>query len=83
VAVIGLPDPTTGERACAVVALNEGHQLDLDGMAAYLKANGLRIQAVPEQLEVVDTVPRNPAGKILKHTLRETFTTRSSPGGGS
>jgi acyl-CoA synthetase (AMP-forming)/AMP-acid ligase II len=31
---------------------------------------------VPEQLELVAVVPRNPAGKILKHTLREQFTPR-------
>ncbi len=73
VAVIGLPDPKTGERACAVVALIEGHALPFDEMAAYLKEQGLRTQAIPEQLEVVDVVPRNPAGKILKHNLRERF----------
>ena len=73
VAVIGLPDPKTGERACAVVSLNEGQSLPFDGMVAYLKEQGLRVQAIPEQLEVVELVPRNPAGKILKHNLREQF----------
>jgi acyl-CoA synthetase (AMP-forming)/AMP-acid ligase II len=76
VAVIGLPDPKTGERACAVVSLNEGQTLPFEDMVAYLKDQGLRIQAIPEQLELVDVVPRNPAGKILKHALRERF----SPG---
>ena len=73
VAVIGLPDPKTGERACAVVAVREGQSLPFADMVAYLKDQGLRVQAIPEQLEVVDVVPRNPAGKILKHTLRERF----------
>ena len=27
-------------------------------------------QKIPEQLEIVETVPRNPSGKILKHELR-------------
>ena len=76
VAVIGLPDPKTGERACAVVSLNEGQTLPFEDMVVYLKDQGLRIQAIPEQLELVDVVPRNPAGKILKHALREQF----SPG---
>jgi acyl-CoA synthetase (AMP-forming)/AMP-acid ligase II len=76
VAVIGLPDPKTGERACAVVSLNEGQTLPFEEMVAYLKDQGLRIQAIPEQLELVEVVPRNPAGKILKHALRERF----SPG---
>ncbi len=48
-------------------------------MVAYLKDQGLRLQAIPEQLEVVDVVPRNPAGKILKHTLREQFAPSQKP----
>ncbi len=73
VAVIGLPDPKTGERACAVVAVAEGRSFDFATMGEYLRGRGLRVNAVPEQLELVDEVPRNPAGKILKHTLRERF----------
>ncbi len=73
VAVIGLPDPKTGERACAVVSVAEGQSFDLDEMVSYLKGRGLRVQSIPEQLELVETVPRNPAGKILKHALRETY----------
>jgi acyl-CoA synthetase (AMP-forming)/AMP-acid ligase II len=73
VAVIGLPDATTGERACAVVAVKEGVSLTFDDMVAFLRDNQLRTQAIPEQLEVVAVVPRNPAGKILKHTLREQY----------
>jgi non-ribosomal peptide synthetase component E (peptide arylation enzyme) len=57
-----------------VVAVNEGQALHFEAMVEYLKEQGLRVQAIPEQLEVVDVVPRNPAGKILKHTLRERFT---------
>jgi acyl-CoA synthetase (AMP-forming)/AMP-acid ligase II len=73
VAVIGLPDPKTGERACAVVAVAEGQSFDFATMGAYLRDKGLRVNAVPEQLERVDVVPRNPAGKILKQSLRERF----------
>ena len=73
VAVIGLPDAKTGERACAVVAVAEGQSFDFATMGGYLRDRGLRVNAVPEQLELVDVVPRNPAGKILKHTLRERF----------
>ena len=80
VAVIGLPNPKTGERACAVVALAGGQSLDIAGMGAYLRGRGLRVNAIPEQLELVDTVPRNPAGKILKHTLRERFTPTKGKG---
>ncbi len=73
VAVIGLPDPTTGERACAVVATHEGSSFAMVDMVEYLRGRDLRAQAIPEQLELVPAVPRNPAGKILKHALREQF----------
>ncbi len=81
VAVIGLPDPKTGERACAVVAVNQGQQFGFDEMVTYLQGRELRTQSIPEQLELVETVPRNPAGKILKHTFRETYA--SPPPAGS
>ena len=76
VAVIGLPDQTTGERACAVVALKDGERLDLGAMGKFLRDQGLRTQAIPEQLELVETVPRNPAGKILKQALRDLLSSR-------
>jgi cyclohexanecarboxylate-CoA ligase len=72
VAVVGLPDSRTGERACAVVSLQpDAEGLDLEELRSFLTGKGLRVQSVPEQLEIVDAVPRNPAGKILKHKLRE------------
>jgi cyclohexanecarboxylate-CoA ligase len=80
VAVIGLPDPKTGERACAVVAVREGEAFGFDDMVAFLKDQSLRAQAIPEQLELVEAVPRNPAGKILKHTLRERFAPATQTG---
>jgi acyl-CoA synthetase (AMP-forming)/AMP-acid ligase II len=80
VAVIGLPDPKTGERACAVVALAEGQSFDFATMGVFLRNQGLRVNAVPEQLELVDAVPRNPAGKILKHALRERFAPAGASG---
>ncbi len=81
VAVIGLPDQRTGERACAVVALSMGTSLTVQEMAGFLTGAGLRIQSVPERLEVVDVIPRNPAGKILKHELRARFAPASpAPG---
>jgi cyclohexanecarboxylate-CoA ligase len=83
VAVIGLPDPKTGERACAVVAVQEGQAFGFGEMVDYLKGHALRVQAIPEQLEVVDAVPRNPAGKILKHTLRDRFAPSPQTGRGA
>jgi acyl-CoA synthetase (AMP-forming)/AMP-acid ligase II len=74
VAVIGLPDPVSGERVCAVVVTAEGSDpLGFDEMVEFLKGEGLMIQKVPEQLEFVDAIPRNPAGKILKRELQARF----------
>jgi len=82
VAVVGLPDTRTGERACAVISLRpESESLGLVDLRTFLEGKGLRTQAVPEQLEIVETVPRNPAGKILKHKLREQLLSRTQAEG--
>jgi acyl-CoA synthetase (AMP-forming)/AMP-acid ligase II len=72
VAVIGLPDPESGERACAVVVPKDD-ELTMDEMKAFLVSKGLRKQAIPEQLELIDSLPRNPAGKVLKQDLRKQY----------
>lgn len=75
VAVIGLPDPNSGERACAVVALKSSDEaLDLRDIIEFCKVSGLMTQKIPEQLEVVEALPRNPAGKVLKQDLKARFT---------
>jgi acyl-CoA synthetase (AMP-forming)/AMP-acid ligase II len=74
VAVIGLPDAERGEMACAVVVTADGADpLGFDDMAAFLRGKGLRVQAVPERLEFVDALPRNPAGKVVKRDLQQRF----------
>jgi acyl-CoA synthetase (AMP-forming)/AMP-acid ligase II len=71
VAVIGLPDPLLGERACAVVVPREGAAtFALDDIVAFCRARGLAVQKTPEQLEIVPALPRNASGKVLKHALR-------------
>jgi len=74
VAVIGVPDLKVGERACAVVALaGPGTSFSFQDMVTYLKSNDLMIQKLPEQLEILDAIPRNAAGKVLKDQLRKHF----------
>jgi cyclohexanecarboxylate-CoA ligase len=74
VAVIGLPDDRTGERACAVVAVKPGvATFAFVEMQQFLREAGIRTQAIPEQLELVDVVPRNPSGKIMKGALRDRY----------
>ena len=82
VAVIGLPDRERGERVCAVVETTEGAEpLAFDEMVQHLQAAGLMRQKVPEQLEVVDALPRNKTlNKVLKYKLREEFASKPFTG---
>ncbi|GAB2577287.1 cyclohexanecarboxylate-CoA ligase [Streptomyces capparidis] len=81
VAVIGLPDPVRGERVCAVVEPAEGAAPPtLAALAEFLRAAGLMPQKIPEQLELVDRLPRNATlGKVVKQALRERFSGRPRP----
>ncbi|MGQ0434797.1 MAG: AMP-binding protein [Microthrixaceae bacterium] len=74
VAVIGVPDPKTGERVCAVVVpADPADPITFDEMVAWCRAEGLMTQKLPERLELVDALPRNPTGKVLKFQLRDQF----------
>ncbi len=74
-AVIGLPDAERGERVCAVVERAPGAVAPtLAELSALLRSAGLSVHKVPEQLEVVDALPRNETlRKVLKYKLRERF----------
>ncbi|WP_369170161.1 class I adenylate-forming enzyme family protein [Streptomyces sp. R28] len=75
VAVIGLPDAERGERVCAVVEQPAGaRKPTLEELTSYLRGEGLSTHKLPEQLEVVDALPRNDTlRKVLKYQLRERF----------
>jgi acyl-CoA synthetase (AMP-forming)/AMP-acid ligase II len=77
-ACVGYPDERLGERMCAFVVLAAGADAPtLPEIEAFLVEDGLARIKVPERLEVVDAMPLNPTGKILKRVLRERF----GPGG--
>lgn len=69
-AVVGIPDPRTGERAVAFVTLKPGHVLDMPAMQSFLSAAGLARQKFPEQLHILPDIPTNAVGKIIKADLR-------------
>jgi acyl-CoA synthetase (AMP-forming)/AMP-acid ligase II len=74
VAVIGLPDPETGERACAVVVpADPAAPPTLAELTAHLGASGLSTRKFPEQLEVIGALPRNALGKIVKRDLTSRY----------
>ncbi len=72
VAVIGVPDPRTGERVCAVV-VPASADLSLESLVQHCNSQGLSRYKHPERLVVVDTLPRNQFGKVIKKELREAF----------
>ena len=70
VAVVAMPDPRLGERACAFAVLRDGASLTFAGLVAFLTAQGLARTYLPERLEVVASLPKTPSGKIQKVALR-------------
>lgn len=70
VAVIGIPDAETGERACAVVRPEPGSHPTLQALTGFLRARGLSTRKLPERLELVVDFPRTESGKIQKVALR-------------
>lgn len=69
-ACVGLPDESMGERLCAAVVVRPGVQLTLEDLTAYLKEQQVAIYKWPEQLLIVQQLPRNPVGKVVRNDLR-------------
>ncbi len=74
IAVVGLPDERTGERACAVIVASDQRPPDVPGLRALLEDHGVARFKVPEQVVVWDALPKNDAGKVLKHQIRAALT---------
>jgi acyl-CoA synthetase (AMP-forming)/AMP-acid ligase II len=73
-AVVGVPDPVWVERVHAVVALNQGADVKKDEVIAFCKEH-LSSYKAPKSLEFVDSLPKNPQGKILKKEIRAKYRT--------
>jgi cyclohexanecarboxylate-CoA ligase len=71
VAVVGMPDPILGERACAFVATRPGATLGFDEMVSYLIDREIATQKIPERLEIRPKLPKTASGKVLKTALRD------------
>jgi acyl-CoA synthetase len=71
VAVVAAPDPRLGEHGCAFFRVLPGAATpDLPALRHHLEREGLARQKWPEELRVVDELPRTPSGKIVKAELR-------------
>lgn len=70
VAVVGHPDERLGEKVCAVVVPVKGQAPTLEELVDFLKAKDIAVYKLPEKLLVVEALPKNPVGKVLKRLLR-------------
>lgn len=70
-AVVSMPDPRLGERACAFIVLQPNHRLDFEAMTAYLDQRKLAKPYWPERLELIAELPKTASGKVQKYVLRE------------
>lgn len=71
-AVIGMPHPDFGEAVMAVVVAQAGVPLEPQAMIARLKGE-LASFKIPKRIEVIEALPRNAMGKVLKNELRKTY----------
>ena len=77
-AVIGVLDDERGEMAVAVIVVKPGSDpISFGSMVEYLRGTALSAHKIPERLELIDALPRNPSGKVLKKDLRVTYGGRS------
>ena len=72
VAVVGIADRTWGEAVAAVVALRGDGDMTLETLKAWCSGQ-LSSYKVPKQLRVVDALPRNAMGKVVKPSLKPMF----------
>lgn len=69
-AVVGIPDAKWGEVGRAFVVVADGYSPTLEDIAVAL-GDRLARYKLPRSLVIIETMPRNSTGKLLKHVLRE------------
>jgi cyclohexanecarboxylate-CoA ligase len=72
-AIVPMPDPALGERACCFVVLQAAARFDLDEMRAWLDGRGMTKNKWPEHLEIIAEIPMTPTRKIKKAALIARF----------
>jgi acyl-CoA synthetase (AMP-forming)/AMP-acid ligase II len=69
VGVVGLPDDRRGEIACACIVLKDGATVEADELLEFLRGK-LATYKLPERIELMDSLPLSPNGKVLKNELK-------------
>ena len=70
-AIVPVPDPVLGERACCCITVAGGAAPTLEAVCAYLDENGVAKVRWPERLEILDAMPLTATRKIVKGRLVE------------
>jgi crotonobetaine/carnitine-CoA ligase len=69
-AAVGVPSELTEEEVKVFVVVRSGHVLDVDEVLAFCRSTMARFQ-VPRYVEVVESLPKTPTGKVSKVPLRD------------
>lgn len=69
-AVVGLPDPRLGERACACIVPRPGETFTFEELIGFLRPK-IATYKLPEAMQIIDALPRTPTGKVQKGPLRD------------
>ena len=70
-AVVPMPDPILGERACVFAVVEPGASITLAEICQYLEDHHIAKNTWPERLEIIDAMPLTPTRKVIKQRLRE------------
>ncbi len=71
-AVCAYPDARLGEKICACLVLREDNQAPaLEELQAFLLEQGFARFKLPERIEIMDQLPRNPLGKVQRFALQD------------
>lgn len=69
-AVVGMPDEHSGEIPVAYIEVEDGKEVDIKKLKRYLKEK-LANYKIPKHIYIIDELPKNATGKVLKRVLKE------------
>jgi acyl-CoA synthetase (AMP-forming)/AMP-acid ligase II len=70
-AVVGYPDEVMGERICAVVVPKAGKTITVETLQDHFRARDLAKFKWPERVRIVERLPRNPLGKVVRGEIAQ------------
>jgi acyl-CoA synthetase (AMP-forming)/AMP-acid ligase II len=73
VAVTGYDDDILGEKVGVVAVVAEGETISLDEIIEFLRDQQIAKYKMPEDLRLIDALPKNPVGKVLRRELKDLF----------